>query len=98
MRAKILVFAGSESGLAPYRGKVAAMAGASPGALGGLRSLTQLRAILQTLNVLVLSEQFALGRAHEAFNADGGLKDAKHQAAMGALAQRLVEVCASLAA
>ncbi len=57
---------GSESGLVPYHGKVAAMAAASPGALGGLRGLTHLRAILQTLKVLVLSEQFALGRAHEA--------------------------------
>lgn len=89
---------GSESGLLPYQGKVAALAGASPGALGGLRGLTHLRAILQTLNVLVLPEQFALGRAHEAFNADGSLRDAKHQAAIGALAQRLVDVCGRLAA
>ena len=88
---------GSESGLVPYRGKVAALAGASPGALGGLRGLTHLRAILQTLNVLVLSEQFALARAHEAFNEDGSLKDAKQQLALAALAKRLAEVCARLA-
>lgn len=89
---------GSESGLVPYRGKVAAMAGASPGALGGLRGLTHLHAILQTLNVLVLSEQFALGRAHEAFNEDGSLKDPKQQAAIAGLAKRLVEVSARLGA
>jgi chromate reductase len=89
---------GSESGLAPYRGKIAAIAAASPGALGGLRGLTHLRSILQALNVLVLSEQFALGRAHEAFNGDGSLKDAKQQAGIGALAQRLVEVSAKLGA
>ena len=88
---------GSESGLVPYQGKVAALAGASPGALGGLRGLTHLRAILQTLNVLVLSEQFALGRAHEAFNEDGSLKDAKQQLALAALTKKLVEVCARLA-
>ncbi len=87
---------GNESGLLPYQGKVAAIAGASPGALGGLRGLTHLRAILQTLNVLVLSEQFALSRAHEAFNEDGSLKDARQQAAIGALAKRLVEVSARL--
>jgi hypothetical protein len=57
-----------------------------------------LRAILQTLNVLVLSEQFALGRAHEAFDDDGRLKDAKQQAALAALAKKLAEVCARLAA
>jgi len=53
-----------------------------------------LRAILQTLNVLVPSEQFALGRAHEAFDEVGGLKDAKQQAAIAALAKRMVEVSA----
>jgi len=89
---------GSESGLVPYQGKVAALAGASPGALGGLRGLTHLRAILQTLSVLVLSEQFALGRAHEAFNEDGSLREAKQQAALAALARKLVDVCARLAA
>ena len=88
---------GSESGLAPYQGKVAALASASPGALGGLRGLTHLRAILQTLNVLVLSEQFALGRAHEAFNEDGSLKDGKHQAALAALTGKLAELCTRLA-
>lgn len=89
---------GSESGLIPYQGKVAALAGASPGALGALRGLTHLRAILQTLNVLVLSEQVALGRAHEAFNEDGNLKDAKQQAALAALAKKLTDVCARLSA
>ena len=89
---------GSESGLVPYQGKVAALAGASPGALGGLRGLTHLRAILQTLTVLVLSEQVALGRAHEAFNEDGSLKDAKQQAALAALAKKLTDLCARLAA
>ena len=88
---------GGESGLAPYQGKVAALAGASPGALGGLRGLTHLRAILQTLTVLVLSEQVALGRAHEAFNEDGSLKDPKQQAALAALAKKLTGVCARLA-
>ena len=89
---------GSESGLIPYQGKVAALAGASPGALGGLRGLTHLRAILQTLNVLVLSEQIALARAHEAFNEDGSLKDAKQQAALAALARKLTDLCVRLAA
>jgi hypothetical protein len=57
-----------------------------------------LRAILQTVNVLVPSEQFALGRAHEAFDEVGGLKDAKRQTALAVLAKRLVEVGAKLAA
>ncbi|MBE0613997.1 MAG: NAD(P)H-dependent oxidoreductase [Burkholderiales bacterium] len=88
---------GKESGLVPYQGKVAAIAGASPGALGGLRGLTHLRAILQNLRVLVLSEQFALDHADAAFDADGKLKDAKHLSAISALAKRLVDVSAKLA-
>ncbi|HUX24222.1 MAG TPA: hypothetical protein VMV87_06345 [Burkholderiales bacterium] len=48
--------------------------------------------------MLVLSEQFALGRARKAFNEDGGLKRAKQQAATVALAQRLFEVSAKPAA
>jgi chromate reductase, NAD(P)H dehydrogenase (quinone) len=87
---------GNESGLVSYQGKVAALAGASPGVLGALRGLTHLRAILHTQNVLVLSEQFALGRAHEAFNADGSLKDAKQHASLAALARKLVDVCARM--
>ncbi len=57
-----------------------------------------MRAILQTLNVLVLSEQFALARANEAFNDDGSLKDAKQQAVIAGLAKRLIDVSARLVA
>jgi NAD(P)H-dependent FMN reductase len=86
-----------QNGLVPYQGKVAAIMAASPGALGGLRGLVHLRAILQTLGVLVLSEQLALPRAHEAFADDGGLKDPRHNASVAGIAKRLVEVTARLA-
>jgi len=84
-------------GRLPYRNKVAALVAASPGALGGLRGLVHLRAILQTLGVLVLPEQFALSRAHEAFAKDGTLLDAKHQATLDGIARRLVDVSSRLA-
>lgn len=38
------------------------------------------------------------GRAYEALNEDGSLKDAKQQAALAALAKKLTDVCARLAA
>jgi NAD(P)H-dependent FMN reductase len=85
-----------QNGLVPYQGKVAALLAASPGALGGLRGLQHLRAILQALGVLVISEQFALGRAHEAFDAAGGLADARQRASVQGVAQRLVHVAAKL--
>ena len=82
--------------IVPYQGKVAAIASASPGALGGLRGLTHLRAILQTLDVLVLSQQYALSRAHQAFGEGGALTDVKQQNAVAALARRLIEVTTKL--
>jgi NAD(P)H-dependent FMN reductase len=88
---------GEESGLAPYKSKVAALLAASPSALGGLRGLTHLRQILQSLGVLVLSEQFALSKAHQAFDAGGTLKDPKQQAQVAAVAARLAEVAGRLA-
>ena len=83
---------GAHSGLVPYQGKVAALMAASDGAFGGMRGLVALRAILQTLRVLVLAEQFLLPHADAAFGADGALKDAKQQASVAAIARRLVEV------
>jgi NAD(P)H-dependent FMN reductase len=81
-----------EPSLACFNGKVAALLSASPGALGGLRGLVQVRMILGNINVIVLPEQLTISKAHEAFDADGKLKDAKQQESLGRIAQRLVSV------
>jgi chromate reductase, NAD(P)H dehydrogenase (quinone) len=86
-----------ESGLVPYRGKVAALLSASPGALGGLRGLVHLRQVLANLGVLVLSEQFALPHAHEAFAEDGSMRDEKQHAIVAGICGRLIEVTSRLA-
>ena len=83
-----------EPGLACYLGKVAGLISASPGGLGGLRGLVQVRMILGNINVLVIPEQFALAKAHEAFDADGNLKDPAHQTAVANVGKRLVQVLA----
>lgn len=88
---------GGQNGLVPFQGKVAALLSASPGQLGGLRGLVHLRAILQALGVLVISEQFALARGHEAFAPDGTLQDPRHQASVAGVTKRLVEVTTRLA-
>jgi NAD(P)H-dependent FMN reductase len=80
-----------EPSLAAFNGKVATLMSASPGALGGLRGLVTVRSILGNINVIVLPEQIAVSKAHEAFNADGTLKDAKQQAGIESLGQRLAE-------
>ena len=88
---------GTNSGLAPFSGKVAALLAASPGALGGMRGLPHLRQILGALDVTILSAQVAVGRAHEAFEADGSLKE-PHIKALDALMTRLVDVTRRLQA
>ncbi len=61
------------SGSKPIEGKVVGILSASPGALGGLRSLSHLAPLLANLQCWVAPKQFALSRAHEAFGADGQL-------------------------
>lgn len=62
-----------EPALLAFRGKVAGLLAASPGALGALRGLPTIRMVLTNLHVLVAPEQFALGQAGEAFAEDGSL-------------------------
>lgn len=87
-----------EPPLAAFRGKVAALMSASPGALGGLRGLVHLRSILGNIGVIVLPDQVAVPQAHEAFQADGTLKDPKRQAAVEGLGRTLAEFLAKLKA
>ena len=79
-----------EPPLAAFRGKAAALFAASPGALGGLRGLVHLRAILGNIGVLVLPDQVAIPTAHEAFDDAGKLKDERKAKQVAALAQSLV--------
>ena len=85
---------GAASGLAPFRGKVAAMMAASPGAYGAVRHLPHLRQCLGGLGVTVLGNQVALAHADEAFDETGALRDARTAKSVRALAASLVEVTA----
>lgn len=76
--------------LVAFADKVAGLMSASPGALGGLRGLVHVRAILGNINVLVLPEQVAVPRAFDAFQPDGTLKEPKLQAGVQNLAKKLV--------
>ena len=85
-----------EPPLACFRGKVAALMSASPGALGGLRGLVTVRSILGNIGVMVLPDQVAVGAAHEAFDDAGHLKDSKRATQVTGIARRLVEVLSRL--
>lgn len=85
-----------EPPLAAFKGKVAAIMAASPGALGGLRGLVFLRLLLSNIGVVVLPEQMTLPKAMNAFSADGRLLDQQQYQQATDLARRLVSVTASL--
>ncbi len=78
-----------EPALVAYRGKAAALLSSSPGALGGLRGLVHLRAILGNIGVIVLPDQAAVPKAHEAFDAGGRLKDERTVRQVTGVAQGL---------
>lgn len=85
-----------EKPLECFDGKVAGLMAASPGALGGLRGLVTVRSILGNIKVIVLPDQVAVPKAHEAFGMDGRLKDANQQAAVEAIGARVALVCERL--
>ncbi|WP_326543137.1 NADPH-dependent FMN reductase [Pseudorhodoferax sp.] len=79
------------AGLSTTADKPVGLLSASPGPLGGLRSMNFVRQYLQmAFAMLVVPQQFALGRAQEAFAAQGGLADPR-------AAQSVVRVLDALA-
>jgi chromate reductase, NAD(P)H dehydrogenase (quinone) len=63
--------AAGEKPLQAFRGKVCGLMSASPGALGGLRGLVHVRAILGNIGVLVIPDQVAVGSVHNSLNENG---------------------------
>jgi chromate reductase len=86
----------NEPPLVGFKGKVATLMSTSPGASGGLRGLVHVRSILGNIGVIVLPDQIAVAKAHEAFHADGSLKDPKQQAGIEGLGKTLASFLAKL--
>ena len=61
-----------------FQGKVAAIAGTSPGGLGGLRGLPHLRVLLSGIGTHVIPAQTAIGGANDAFDDKGHLTNDSH--------------------
>ena len=87
-----------EPPLLAYKGKIAAIMAASPGALGGLRGLVFLRMLLGNIGIIVLPEQQAIPHAYKAFSDNGSLIDNKQQRAIEKLGINLVHVINKLKA
>jgi NAD(P)H-dependent FMN reductase len=87
-----------EAQLQCFRGKVAGLLGASPGKLGGLRGIRDLRMILSGIGSLVMPGDFALAAAHEAFDADGNIKDENSAKMAVGVGQAVVKTARALKA
>jgi chromate reductase len=85
-----------EPDLLAFDGKIVALCSASPGFLGGLRSLQALRTMLTNLGVLVIPDQVTLSKAYEAFDDFGKLKDYRKAKQIAALAEKLVQTISRL--
>jgi len=79
-----------------YGGKIAVLMSASPGGLGGLRGLFDIRKILSTIGVIVLPEQTAVSNSFQAFDNDGNFVDEKMRVRVEELGVNLVNILVKL--
>ncbi len=76
-----------------FKGKVAAIMTASPGAFGGIRCLSHLRDVLTILLVNTLPSEIAVGKVHEMFDGDGAeMTDEKMKKILENLGASLVDL------
>ena len=85
------------SGTRPFVGKVVGLLSASPGALGGLRSLEHLAPLLLNLQCWLAPRNFALGRAADAFDAEGRLVNEASRDSVQAVVEQVLWAAARLA-
>lgn len=84
-----------KDGAAATTDKPVALLSSSPGALGGLRAMNYVRQFLQlNFGMLVVPQQQAVVRAHEAFTAEGGLADEKTSAGVDKVVQTVLRLAA----
>lgn len=81
-----------EESLACFKGKVCALLAASPGAIGGLRGIRHVRQVLTQLQMHVIPQEFALGKAHEAFDDNGHLREEFARNMANNVGQSLVKI------
>lgn len=87
------------AGVAVTTNKPAALLSASPGPGGGLRAMNFLRQFLQmNFAMLVLPQQFALGKADAAFDAAGDLNDARASQSVRAVLTAVIALAEALRA
>ncbi|ROT95755.1 NADPH-dependent oxidoreductase [Marinobacter sp. R17] len=87
---------GDVPGLIAFRGKVAGLVAASPGALGGLRGLVPLRMMLGNIGVQVIPSQLAIVKAGDAFDGNGEFRDAEWQKKLDGVIDELARTAGAI--
>ncbi|WJG08324.1 NAD(P)H-dependent oxidoreductase [Aliiglaciecola sp. LCG003] len=87
-----------EKPLEAYKGKVAGIMAASPGAMGGMRVLVTLRMLMENLGTMVLPNQKAVGGAFTKFDGNGNITDPATEKALKKIGSELVETLQKLKA
>ncbi|WP_316506378.1 NAD(P)H-dependent oxidoreductase [Nitrosopumilus sp.] len=85
-----------EPPLVCFQDKIVGLMSASPGALGGLRGLVHVRAILENMGMIVLPSQVAVSKAHEAFDGQGNLNDKKQEQKIKDIGTKLAQMISKL--
>ena len=85
-----------QEGFKSFTGKVVGMLSASPGPLGGLRSQSHLAPLLLNAQCWVAPKAFALGRAGDAFDADGKLVNPAHVKSVQAVIDQVLDASRKL--
>ena len=86
-----------QDGFKSFTGKVVGVLSAAPGALGGLRSQSHLVPLLLNAQCWVAPKAFALGRAGDAFDAQGELLDDAHSKNVQAVVDQVLFAAKRLA-
>ena len=85
-----------EPPLACFQDKIVGLMSASPGALGGLRGLVHVRAILENMGMIVLPSQVAVSKAQEAFDGQDNLNDKKQEQKIKDIGTKLAQMISKL--
>ena len=88
--------ADGEERMACWNGKIAGLISASPGGLGGIRGLANLRAILAGIGTFVLPSHLAVGNSTENLQSDKQITNENLQKQLQALSNEMVRVIRGL--
>jgi chromate reductase len=80
------------------RGKPVVVVGASTGVFGAIWAQAELRKILKAIGAQVLEDELPVGQAHDAFEADGSLRDPRQREVLAGAVAALVDSAAPLGA